>query len=112
MSTTPYPGVYPFAVSDAAAQHLAAVGETPGLPIRRRANTNQARAIEKLGHAVDHLIYSRMFLSDADAVKAEADATHILLVLRRSVFEECETVVQGNRQVKQWILERLGRRAH
>jgi hypothetical protein len=53
-----------------------------------------------------------MFLSDADAIKADTDATHILLVLRRSVFEECETVVQGNRQVKQWILERLGRRAN
>jgi hypothetical protein len=112
MSTTPYPGVYPFAVSDAAAQHLASVGEAPELPVRRRANVNQARAIEKLGHAVDHLIYSRMFLADADAVKAEADATHILLVLRRNVFEECATVAQGNRQVKQWITERLRQSAN
>jgi hypothetical protein len=112
MSTTPFPGVYPFAVSDAAAKHLAAVSEAPGLPVRRRANVNQARAIEKLGHAVDHLIYSRMFRTDANAVKADSDAIHTLMVLRRSVFEECETVTQGDRQVKQWITERLRRRTN
>ena len=112
MSTAPFPGVHPFAVSDAAAKHLAAVGEAPGLPVRRRANVNQARAIEKLGHAVDHLIYSRMFLTDADAVKADSDAIHVLMVLRRSVFEECETVAQGDRQVKQWITERLRQRTN
>ena len=112
MSTTHHPGVYPFAVSDAAAQHLASVGEAPELPVRRRANVNQALSIEKLGHAVDHLIYSRMFLTDADAVKADSDAIRILMVLRRSVFEDCETVAQENRQVKHWVMERLGRRAN
>jgi hypothetical protein len=109
MSTAPYPAGYPFAVSDAAAQHLASITEAPGLPVRRRANVNQARAIEKLGHAIDHLIYSRMFLTDASVVKAETDAVHLLMVLRRRVFEECETVVGRNRQVKQWIAERLRR---
>jgi hypothetical protein len=112
MSTAPYPSGYPFAVSDAAAQHLASVCQASGLPVRRRANANQARAIEKLGHALDHLIYSRMFLTDTDAVKAETDAVHILMVSRRSVFEECETVVRRNRQVKQWISERLRRSAN
>jgi hypothetical protein len=123
MSTAPFPGAYPFAVGDAAAQHLATVGEAP---VRRRANANQARAIEKLGHVVDHLIYSRMFLTDAAAVKADAEAIltdaaavkadaeaiHILMVLRRSVFEECERVVSEDRQAKRWIRARLKRRAN
>jgi hypothetical protein len=112
MSTAPFPGAYPFAVSDAAAQHLAAASEASGLPVRRRANVDQARAIEKLGHAVDHLIYSRMFLTEADAVKADSDAIHILMVLRRSVFEECEPIDRGSRQVKQWIMERVRRRSN
>jgi hypothetical protein len=113
MSTVPYTSVYPIAVSDAAAQHLVAVGEAFGLPVRRRrANVNQAYAIEKLGHAVDHLIYSRMFLTDNDAAKADADAIHILQVIRRGVFKECEMVDRGNRQVKQWVIEWLGRKAN
>jgi hypothetical protein len=113
MSTAPYTSVYSFAVSDAAAQLLAAVGEAFGLPIRRRrANVNQAHAIEKLGHAVDHLTYSRMFLTDNDAVKADADAIHILLALRRSVFKECETVDRGNRQVKVVGYGTAGRKAN
>lgn len=109
MSTAPYPASYPFALSDAAVQHLAPVGQAPGLQSRRRASANQAHAIEKLGDAADHLIYSRMFQTDANAVKAETDAVHILMMLRRSVFEECETVNRGNRQVKQWIAEGLRR---
>jgi hypothetical protein len=112
MSTAPFPGAYPFAVSAAPAQHLAAVGVAPGRPVRRRANVNSGRAIEKLGHMVDHLVYSCMFLTDADAVKAEADAIHLLMVLRRNVFEECITVAQGNQQVKQWIMARLKRRTN
>ncbi|HMH15823.1 MAG TPA: hypothetical protein VK578_22175 [Edaphobacter sp.] len=112
MSTAPFTGVYPFAVSDAAAQHIASVGEATELPVRRRANVNQARAIEKLGRAVDHLIYSRMFLTDPVVIKAETDAIHILMVSRRRVFEECETVAQGSRQMKQWIMERVGRRSN
>lgn len=112
MSAAPFPDVYPFAVSDAAAQHLAAADKAHSLPVRRRANANQAHAIEKLGNAVDHLIYSRMFLTDANAIKAEADAIHILMVLRRSVFEECETVARETRQVKQWIADRLRRKSN
>jgi hypothetical protein len=110
MSTAPYPG-YPFAVSDAAVQHLAST-EVAGLPVRRRANVNQAHAIEKLGHAVDHLIYSQMFLTDTDEVKAAIDAVHILMAVRRTVFEECETVVRKKRQVRQWISERLKLKAN
>jgi galactose-1-phosphate uridylyltransferase len=112
MSTAPFPGVYPFAVSAAPAQHLATLGEAPGRPVQPRAKVDHARAIQKLGHAVDHLIYSRMFLTDADMVKADADAIHLLMVLRRNVFEECITVAQGNQQVKQWIMARLKRRTN
>jgi|ERR1700722_19481723 hypothetical protein len=111
MSTASFPGVYPFALSDAASQYSAA-GDAPELPVRRRANVDQARAIEKLGHSVDHLIYSRIFLTDAAAVKADADAVHLLMKLRRSVFEECERVVSENRQVKRWIMERLRRKTN
>src|SRR5579871_1187259 len=110
MSTSPYPAGYPFSGSDVAAQHLASVGGAPELPVRRRANVDQARAIEKLGHAVDHVIYLQIFLTDADEVKAATDAVHILMALRRTVFEECETVIRKKRQVRQWITERLNRK--
>jgi hypothetical protein len=112
MSTAPLTGINPFAMSDVAAQHIAHAGETPELPVRRLANVDQARAIERLGRAVDHLIYSRMFLADSVAVKADADAIHILMGLRRSVFEECEMVNQGNRQMKQWVMELVRRIAN
>ena len=109
MSTASLSGINPLAIGDAAAQHIAPAGEAPYLPVWRRADRDQARAIDRLGRAVDHLIYSRMFLAAPVAVKAEADAVHILMALRRSVFEECEMVTQGNRQMKQWIMERLRR---
>jgi hypothetical protein len=113
MSTAPFPGAYPFTVSDVAAQHLAAaVSEAPELPVRRRANVEQARAIQKLGHAMDHLIYSRMFLTDAMTVKAEGEAIHILMTLRREVFQECERIVSEEHQVKRWLMERLTRTTH
>jgi hypothetical protein len=111
MSTAPIPAGYSFAVSDAAVQHLEST-EAAGLPVRRRANVNQAHAIEKLGNAIDHLIYSQMFLTDADAVKAAIDTVHILMALRRTVFEECETVIRKKRQMKQWISERLKLKAN
>jgi hypothetical protein len=112
MSTVPFPGVSRFSLSDAAGQHLAALGEAPEMPVRRRARAEQARAIEALGHAVDHLIYSRMFLTDKAEVRGDADAVHLLMTVRRSVFEECERVVSGDRQMRSWILEWLWRRTH
>jgi hypothetical protein len=61
--------------------------------VRRRANLVQGRSLEKLGHAVEYLVDSRMFVVEPETAKAERDAVQILMQLSRSVFLECEEVV-------------------
>ncbi len=109
MSTAPFPGAYHPAHGDVPPQHLASIDTAP---IRRRANIEQAQAIEKLGHAIDHLTYSHMFLTDEPAIKADAEAIRILMRLKRSVFEECQAIVPTNRHLRRWIMEKLGRRSN
>jgi hypothetical protein len=103
MSTAPFPGAQP----TTAAQHLAAIEEALALPVRRRANVDQARAIEKLGNAVDHLTYSHLFLNDKTSEKADADAIHILMRLKRRVFEECEKITPAENPLRQWLTSRV-----
>src|ERR1700687_2668706 len=93
----------PVTSQPSAAQHLAQIEEALSLPVRRRADSEQARAIEQLGHAVDHLTYGHIFLNDKVAEKADADAIHILMCLKRRVFEECERVTPANRPLRQWL---------
>ncbi len=62
-------------------------------PRRRRANRVQGRSLEKLGHAVEYLVDSRMFAVEPSAAKAERDAVRILMRLSRMVFSECDQVI-------------------
>jgi hypothetical protein len=62
-------------------------------PRRRRPNRVQGRSLEKLGHAVEYLVDSRMFAVEPSAAKAERDAVRILMRLSRMVFCECEQVI-------------------
>jgi hypothetical protein len=65
-----------------------------------------------LGNAVDYLLDSRMFLIDEAPTKADADAIHILMRLKRSVFIECEQVTETNRSLRQWMTRTLTRSAN
>jgi hypothetical protein len=65
----------------------------PGGTERRRGNAMQGRALEALGHAVEYLMDSRMFLVGQENGKAEQDALKILMQMSRTVFLECPEVV-------------------
>lgn len=75
--------------------------------IRRRANIQQGRALEILGHAVEYLVDSRMFLIHEPATRADAEATTILMRLSREVFTECAELVSPGRALHQWILRQI-----
>jgi hypothetical protein len=60
--------------------------------LRRRGSAAQGRALESLGHAVEYLVDSRMFLLDGNNLAAEGEAVQILMQLSRQVFAECPVV--------------------
>ncbi len=66
---------------------------TPARPVRRRGSLQQGRALEALGHAVEYLVDSRMFLVQQTDSKADQEALRILMRLSREVFMECPEVV-------------------
>lgn len=99
MSTAaPFPSVY----SAAARRHV----------LRRRPSPLQGRALEKLGHAVEYLVDSRMALIDEPATKADAEALDTLMRLSRCVFLECEEIVPVGRRLKAWMAEKLNTDLH
>ncbi len=61
--------------------------------VRRRANLVQGRSLETLGHAVEYLVDSRMFVVEPSTAKAEREAVQILMRLSRMVFADCDEVV-------------------
>lgn len=71
---------------------------------RRRANLQQGRALEILGHAIEYLVDSRMFLIDQPATAADAQATQILMRLNRQIFDECTEVLPKHRRLRNWLL--------
>ena len=71
--------------------------------IRRRPNQFQGRALEKLGHAVEYLVDSRMVLIDEPSTRADAEALDILMRLSRWVFSECDEIVPIGHRLKVWM---------
>jgi hypothetical protein len=112
MSTASLPGRYPATNPNPGVAFQPAAPIPDGLnqvsAVRRRSSVQQGRALEILGHAVEYLIDSRMFLVDQPATRADAEATQILMLLSREVFFECAAVVPPARRLKLWIAERLG----
>jgi hypothetical protein len=124
MSTAPSPGQYPvfnpnpasisnpigqvrFPTSPKPDDHnLASTGST-GMGVRRRASVQQGRALEILGHSVEYLVDSRMFMIDQPSTRADAEAVQILMRLSREVFSDCAEVVPPARRLRLWINSRL-----
>lgn len=71
--------------------------------IRRRPTQTQGKALEKLGHAVEYLVDSRMALIHEPSTRADAEALDILMRLSRSVFADCEEIVPIGRRLKEWV---------
>jgi hypothetical protein len=69
----------------------------PDRIVRRRPDMHQGRALEVLGHAIEYLVDSRMFL-----VKVQ-----ILSRCSREVFATCAEVVPVHHRFKQWAAEHL-----
>ena len=81
----------------------------------RRPNYRQGQALEALGHAVEYLIDSRLYLGasgDQAQLSCEADhreAIHLLMRLSREVFLECAQVVPLWTRVGRGLRRQMGR---
>jgi hypothetical protein len=84
----------------------------PSRIVRRRPDMQQGRALEVLGHSIEYLIDSRMFLVGEPHTPAEADAVQILSRCSREVFATCAEVVPVHQRFKQWAAERLRAGSH
>jgi hypothetical protein len=79
----------------------------PSKIVRRRPDMQQGRALESLGHAIEYLIDSRMFLIGEPHTLADAEAVQILSRSSREVFAACPEIVPVHQRFKQWAAERL-----
>ncbi len=77
--------------------------------VRRKGNLVQGQALETLGHAIEYLIDSRMFLMDQAAAEANREAVAMLMRLSRAVFLECAEVVPLRRRVTLWLTSGVSR---
>jgi hypothetical protein len=123
MSTAPSPGQYPVfnpnpaSISNPIGQPQFPTSPRPdglnlasaatGLGVRRRASVQQGRALEILGHSVEYLVDSRMFMIDQPSTRADAEAVQILMRLSREVFSDCTEVAPPARRLRLWINSRL-----
>jgi hypothetical protein len=75
--------------------------------VLRRPDMQQGRALEMLGHAIEYLVDSRMFLVNEPHTPAEADAVQLLSRCSREVFATCEEIVPVHHRFKRWASERF-----
>lgn len=81
----------------------------PAAGVRRRGSQEQGRALESLGHAVEYLVDSGLFLRDERNQRDEHEAIQILMRLSRAVFAECPEVVPLRRRLEAWGERLTGR---
>lgn len=73
--------------------------------IRRRPTREQGQGLEVLGHALEYLVDTRMFVYREPNTKADAEAIHILSRCSRELFATCAEVVPLRERVKVWLSE-------
>ena len=71
--------------------------------VSRRPSREQGRALEQLGHAVEYLIDSRMFLTGIAYTRAEEQALQVLMGASREVFESCPATISWSGSMSGWI---------
>jgi hypothetical protein len=71
--------------------------------VARRPGREQGMALEVIGHAVEYLIDSRMFLTEAPYTKAEQEAVQLLMTASRQVFEACAPIVPLRTRASEWL---------
>ncbi len=97
----PHPGR---SQSNVVAMPKAASAERARL-VRRRPTREQGQGLEVLGHALEYLVDTRMFVYREPNTKADAEAIHILSRCSREVFATCAEVVPVRQRVKAWLAE-------
>jgi hypothetical protein len=80
--------------------------EVTSTGVLRMGNMQQGKALETLGHALEYLHDSRMFLINEPASGSDAQAVQILAGLSRAVFAECAVVKPSSRRWRDWIVGR------
>lgn len=64
-------------------------------------------ALEKLGHAIEYLLDSRLVMihdfHNEPTARADTEATRILMRLSRAVFAECAEIVPLRRRLWAWF---------
>lgn len=75
--------------------------------VRRRPSPLQGRSLEKLGHSIEYLVDSRLFITSALDNRAEHEAVQILMGASRAIFSECAEIVPLRRQFSRWMEQRL-----
>ncbi len=107
MSTAALPGSYSpdsFGNEDVSVSSSLSVRQTREARfVRRRGSLEQGRALETLGHAVEYLVDSGLFLRDERNQRDEHEAIQILMRMSRAVFAECPEVVPVRRRLGKWF---------
>ena len=75
--------------------------------VRRRPDRNQGRALEVLGHALEYLVDTRMFVLREPNSKADGESIQILSRCSREVFSTCVEVVPLRQRLKAWLGQHL-----
>ena len=70
--------------------------------VRRRANMQQGKGLEILGHAIEYLVDSRMFLVGDGRMLVEADAVRVLSRCSRELFLSCAVVEPLGARLRTW----------
>jgi|GEM_PF-2677994 len=81
-----------------------------GRIVQRRGSMAQGHALETLGHAVEYLVDSRMFMEDAGDPTSQREAVQILMRMSRTVFSECPEVQPGRRRMVRWLTSKVAPR--
>jgi len=109
MSTTPFPGPFPTTINHILVHHITTPvatrkARTATKSLRRRPTMQQGRTLETLGHAIEYLVDSHVYLNPVATSKDDVDASQILMRLSREVFAECREIVPARRKLKLRLL--------
>ena len=101
----------PLTLSELIINHIATAAETrrarSASRVRRRRPTMiQGQALERLGHAIEYLVDSRMHRDRDPFFLADSEAEQIIMRLSREVFAECAEVVPLSWPAS-WVLKLL-----
>lgn len=74
---------------------------------RRQPDVRQGHALEILGHAVEYLVDSRMFMAGTLPQAADQYALQILMHSSRAVFAECAEITPLWTRIARWAAAHL-----